>query len=323
MVLYLENHMTKDNMLNPLFENIQIGIGTWQWGDRIYWGYGIDYQEEDIMLAIKACVQYGLRFFDTAEVYGMGKSETLLGKGLLQTKESVMVASKFMPFPWRLKRSNLLSALKNSLQRLNLNCIDLYQIHYPFPPINIETWMEGMVDAHQAGLIREIGVSNYNRDQLQCAFDTLIHHGIRLASIQIEYNLLNRSVEKSGLLRLCEQLGIACIAYSPLAQGILTGKYHPDHIPKGIRGRRYSQDLINKTQGLINAMKQIGSDHSGKNCTQVAINWAVNKGTIPIPGIKNAYQVEDISGALGWKLDGDEMQLLDDLSDQYISGNNP
>jgi aryl-alcohol dehydrogenase-like predicted oxidoreductase len=257
--------------------------------------------------------------FDTAEVYGQGESEQITGSFLKATEEQVFIATKFMPFPWRLSRSALRKALTASLRRLGLPAVDLYQIHMPLPPVTIETWMEAMTEVYQAGLVSAVGVSNFDNDQMQRAFDHLLREGIRLASNQVEYSLLNRKIEKDGILRRSAELGIKILAYSPLSMGMLSGKYTPDKPPQGIRGGRFSRRYLEKIQPLIKLMMHIGSDHSGKNPAQVAINWAICKGTIPIPGAKTARQAEQNAGALGWRLTEAEVADLDEMSERVLS----
>lgn len=301
---------------NSIFENIKIGIGTWAWGDRLFWGYGGNYHEQDIREAFQLSIASGIRFYDTAEVYGQGASETLLGKFSQEANEKIIVASKFMPYPWRLSGRALNRALKNSLKRLALSKIDLYQIHMPLPPVTIQSWMDAMSSAYQAGLIGAVGVSNYDRKQMQTAYDSLSRNGIRLASNQVEYNLLDRKIEKSGLLKQCQEMGIKVIAYSPLAQGLLTGKYSIQQPPNGIRRRRYDDAYLKKIEPLLLEIKRIGANHAGKSPAQVALNWVLYKGAIPIPGAKNAEQAQQNAEAVTWQLSEEEVIRLDQLSEE-------
>jgi aryl-alcohol dehydrogenase-like predicted oxidoreductase len=300
-----------------LFNNIEMGIGTWSWGDRIFWGYGVGYKEADLEEAFKYCLASGVTFFDTAETYGQGQSEILLGKFSNQTPQPIQIATKFMPFPWRFNKRSLMRALKDSLHRLGRSQTELYQIHWPLPPVNIETWMEAMVDANQAGLIGSVGVSNFDRNRMQRAYDTLIRHGTRLASNQVEFNLINREIEKNGLLEHCQSLGVAVIAYSPIAMGVLSGKYTIENLPNGVRGRKYSRKVIERVKPLITLLKKIGIIHDGKTPAQVALNWVICKGAIPIPGVKNSVQAEQNLGAIGWRLSDEEIALLDEESDKF------
>ncbi len=293
-----------------------LGIGAWAWGDTVYWQYGKGgYTDADIDAAYQASLAHGINFFDTAEVYGRGQSERLLGQYALQAGWPAVVATKFFPFPWRLHRKQLLKALRASLERLGLDSVDLYQIHWPFPPVSIDTWMDGLADAVEAGLVRAVGVSNYNVAQTQRAHTALARRGIPLASNQVEFSLWRRKPETSGLLEVCRQLNVTLIAYSPLAQGLLTGKYTPHNPPPGVRGRRYGRALA-KVQPLIGLLRELGAAHGGKTPAQVALNWAICKDTVPIPGAKNARQAMDNAGALGWRLSPDQVQTLDHASAQ-------
>ena len=288
-----------------------LGIGTWAWGDSLFWQYGKGgYSDSDINAAYQTALTHGVNFFDTAEIYGRGRSERLLGQAAHSTGAPAVIASKFFPFPWRMGKTQLLKALRASLQRLGLPRVDLYQMHWAFPPVAIETWMDALADAVEAGLVRAVGVSNYDIEQTQRAHTALARRGIALASNQIEYSLWQRKPENSGLLAVCQQLNVTVIAYSPLAQGLLTGKYTPQTPPPGVRGKRYARAL-GKIQPLIRLLNEIGAAHDGKTAAQVALNWAICKGSVPIPGAKNARQAADNAGALGWRLDPAEVHLLD------------
>lgn len=299
-------------------QGIEMGVGTWSWGDRLIWGYGRGYSDQDIHQAFDVSVAAGVRLFDTAEVYGQGRSEQLLGEFLKTSPQPLYVATKFMPYPWRLSRGALLRALKGSLTRLGLAQVDLYQIHQPLPPVNVETWMNAMTEAVQAGLTREVGVSNYERNWTQRAYDALAREGIHLASNQVEYSLINRKVEKNGLLKQCQELGVRLIAYSPLGMGLLTGKYTPDQPPSGMRGARYGRAFLERMTPLLTLMKRIGSDHAGKTPAQIAINWTICKGSLPIPGAKTIAQAEQNAGAVNWRLTDEEVAALDEASDKLV-----
>lgn len=301
---------------HPVLDQIEIGVGTWAWGDRLVWDYGQGYQDVDIRAAFKACIESGVVFFDTAEIYGQGQAEILLGKFIREANQKVVVATKFMPFPWRLTHAALKSALKRSIKRLGISKVDLYQIHMPLPPVTIESWMEAMVESVQADLISAVGVSNYDRSQTQRAYDVLNREGIHLASNQVEFNLLNRSIEKNGLLKQCQEMGIRVIAYSPLAMGMLTGKYSTENMPHNLRGWKYNRSVIPQITQLISVLNQVGANHGGKTPAQVALNWVIGKGAIPIPGAKNAVQADQNSGAVGWHLTDQEIVLLDEVSDK-------
>lgn len=301
-----------------ILTDIKLGIGTWAWGDKLVWGYGSGYARDEIGQAFKECVAGGIKFFDTAEVYGQGKSESILGELIEQETDEFLIASKMMPFPWRIWKGSLRYALQNSLRRLKLSKLPLYQMHWPLPPVKVETWMNRMADLMDAGLIGAIGVSNYNLEQTQLANETLKRRGYTLTSNQVEYHLLDRKIEKDGVKDFCDAEGIKIIAYSPMAMGILTGKYTPENPPKGTRLAHYNRDLLKNIQPLLKVLIRIGNDKEGKTAGQVALNWCIQKGTIPIPGVKNANQAAQNLGALGWELQPDEITLLDEISSEVV-----
>ena len=297
---------------------VEMGVGAWAWGDRIIWNYGGSYNDDHVRSAFDTSLANGIRLIDTAEVYGRGRSEQLIGKFLKETEVPVLLATKFMPYPWRIFRRSLLRSLRNSLSRLDVESVDLYQIHWPIPPISIETWMGELATAVKEGLARTVGVSNYDQTQMLQAYSALARHDVPLASNQVEYHLLDRRVEKNGLLDRCKELDIRLIAYSPLAMGLLTGKYSVDSPPPGMRGRRYGR-ILPKLPPLLKLMTEIGQDHGGKTNAQIALNWVICKGAMPIPGAKKASQAEQNAGALGWRLTDDQVAALDEASDQLSS----
>ncbi len=296
--------------------NAEMGLGAWAWGDRTMWNYGRGYSDDDIAAAFQTSLAGSVNLVDTAEVYGSGRSETLLGQFLKTTTTPVLVATKFMPFPWRLNRSALLHSLNRSLERLGLEHVDLYQIHFPFPPMPVEFWVEELAKVVKSGKTRTAGISNFSKTQMQRAYTVLSKYNLPLASNQVEYHLLNRTVEKNGLLDRCKELGVRLIAYSPLAKGLLTGKYTPENPPPGIRGRN-SSGTLKGIKPLIALMTEIGKSHGEKTPGQVALNWVICKGGLPIPGAKTARQAGENVGAIGWRLTPEEVKALDDTSDKF------
>jgi aryl-alcohol dehydrogenase-like predicted oxidoreductase len=294
----------------------RLGIGAWSWGDRLVWSYGSTHTDADIQQAFEEGLAAGVDFFDTAEAYGRGRSEELLGRLLEGTDKKIVTATKFMPYPWRFRRADLTNALRASLERLRLPWVDLYQIHWPYSIVSIETWMEAMSDAFEAGLIRAVGVSNYNVSRMRRADTALKRFGLRLASNQVEFSLLQRAPERDGLLDACRELGITLIAYSPLGQGLLTGKYGPDKRPPGIGRRRYTSKRLSAIQPLLAELEKIGSERKDKTAAQVALIWVICKGAVPIPGAKNARQARENAQAMGWRLTDEELALLDNVSEE-------
>ena len=296
-----------------------IGLGTWQWGDRAMWSYGTTHTDRDIHEAFRKSIEGGIDFFDTAELYGKGRSEVLLGECLREMAPAgsgvpVVVATKFAPLPFRLRKGALVWALRASLARLGLARVDLYQIHFPYSLVPVPVWANALADAVEAGLTRSVGVSNYSAEQMRQAHEVLSRRGIPLASNQVEYHLLNRKVERSGVLQSCRELGVALIAYSPLAKGLLTGKYTPENRPPGLRKYLARSGKLSSIQPLLGLMREVGQSHAGKSPAQVALNWIVCKGAVPIPGAKNAHQAQENAAATGWRLDAAEIAALDEMS---------
>jgi aryl-alcohol dehydrogenase-like predicted oxidoreductase len=248
--------------------------------------------------------------FDTAAMYSGGASEQRLGE--LAEGRRVVIATKFPP-GWRSTAEALPDALDQSLARLRRNTIDLYQHHFPSRRIPIPSLMGLMADAVAAGKVRAIGVSNYSAAQLRIAHAALAERGIPLASNQVEYSLLHRAPEVNGVLDACTELGVTLIAYQPLAQGVLTGKYRPGDRPKGIRrfGRYYRGDGLEKAQPVVALLREIAERHS-RTPAQVALRWLIERRSVlPIPGAKNEEQAASNAGALSFSLADGEVEALD------------
>ncbi|XAR55543.1 Pyridoxine 4-dehydrogenase [Bertholletia excelsa] len=306
----------------------RVGIGAWSWGDTSYWN---NFEWDDRKMkaakgAFETSIDCGLSFFDTAEVYGsrlsLGaiNSETLIGRFIKERKErdpeqEVSIATKFAALPWRLGRQSVLSALKDSLCRLGLSSVDLYQLHWPGVWGN-EGYIDGLGDAVEQGLVKAVGVSNYSESRLRAAYEQLKKRGIPLASNQVNYSLIYRLPEENGVKAACDELGITLIAYSPIAQGALTGKYTPESPPSGPRGRIYTPEFLTKLQPLINRISEIGEKYRKTN-TQVVLNWLIaQENVVPIPGAKNAEQAQEFAGALGWRLPSEEIEELRSLASE-------
>ncbi|OKH21509.1 aldo/keto reductase [Chroogloeocystis siderophila] len=291
-------------------------IGTWAWGDKLFWSYGSDYDANQLREAFNAAVEAGTTFFDTAEIYGFGQSEEFLAQFMQQTTQPVQIATKFGPFPWRFTGQSVSDALTDSLKRLQLTKVTLYQVHWPFTfLLSQETLMNTLADEVQRGRIEAIGVSNYSAEQMREAHNLLAKRGVRLAVNQVRYSLITRQIETNGILDTARELGVTILAYSPLAQGLLTGKYSADNseTPTGARriDPRFSNDGLRKIEPLLSLLREIGAKRD-RTPAQVALNWLIAQGNvIPIAGAKTAAQVKQNAGALGWKLSEDEFTQLD------------
>jgi aryl-alcohol dehydrogenase-like predicted oxidoreductase len=293
-----------------------LGVGTWAWGDRSTWGmggYDTDLTRDTIREAWDASVDAGATLFDTAEVYGGGESERIIGS-LLRADPgrgaSVVVATKFMPSPWKLEvRGALMASLRASLERLGVPSVGLYQIHGPISLRSHGVLADALAAAHQAGLVAAVGVSNYSAKETRAMAGALASRGLALATNQIEFSLLRRSPETSGLLATCRELGVLPLAYSPIGQGRLTGKYSAQNPPPG--KRNFSNHPMEVVDAVVAELRRIGEKHGGKLPSQVALNWVMAKGAVPIPGAKNRHQAEENAGALGWSVDDDDLARLD------------
>jgi aryl-alcohol dehydrogenase-like predicted oxidoreductase len=294
----------------------RLGVGTWSWGDKSTWGmdgYDTQLTRDSIREAWDASIDAGVTLFDTAEIYGGGESERIIGALLADdpTRASrAVVVTKFMPSPWKLDvRRSLLAALRASLGRLGLPAVDLYQIHGPISLRSHAALAGALAAARDEGLVRSVGVSNYSVKETRAMAAALESHGMRLATNQIEFSLLRRSPETGGLLAACADLGVVPLAYSPIGQGRLTGKYSAANPPPG--KRTFSNHPMEVVDAVVAELRRIGDEHGGKLPSQVALNWIVAKGAVPIPGAKNRSQAEENAGALGWNLDGDQVSRLD------------
>ncbi len=293
-----------------------LGMGAWQWGDKSLWGFGKGYDKEDALAAFNVAVDAGINMVDTAEVYGGGVSEEIVGDCLRQAKRPVVVATKFAPLPTRIGRRTVMRARDGSLKRLGVNTIDLYQVHWTFPMLPIDMLMNILADAVQAGKVRYIGVSNYNVAQMRLAYETLAKRGLPLVSNQVEYSLLHRTPEVDGIYAACRELNVTLIAYSPLAKGMLTGKYTPKNPPPGLRRlmAQYRGIMLERITVVTRELAQIGAAHD-KTPAQVALNWLARQpGVLPIPGAKNAQQAQANAGAVGWDMTDDEADSLSQVT---------
>jgi aryl-alcohol dehydrogenase-like predicted oxidoreductase len=299
-------------------------IGTWAWGDKIFWNYGNGYGQEQLQQAFIAALNAGVTFFDTAEVYGLGKSEQILGEFLQQTQKQVQVATKFWNWPWRFTTQSVADALTDSLKRLQLERVELYQIHWPFTFfLSQEAIINTLADEVQRGRIGAVGISNYSAKQMREVHQILSARGIPLAVNQVPYSLLTRQIESNGVLETAKELGVTILAYSPLAQGLLTGKYTVEsgEVPTGARriDPRFGKDGLQKIAPLLSLLREIGEKRD-RTPAQVALNWLIAQGNvIPIAGAKTATQVQQNAGALGWRLTDAEVSELEKVSRPWLN----
>lgn len=292
-----------------------LGLGTWAWGDEATWGmggYDSDLTEEHIAEAWAATLDAGVALIDTAEVYGSGESERIIGRLLTadpSARERVVLATKFMPMPQKLDvRGALRRSVEGSLERLGVDRLDLYQIHGPISLRSKKALADALAAVVHDGLVSAVGVSNYSAREVRATHRALAEHGVPLATNQVEYSLLRRVPETGGLLAACGDLGVTTLAYSPIGQGRLTGKYSASNPPPGKRG--FSAHPMEDVDEVVAVVRRIG-EACERTPSQVALRWLIEKGAVPIPGAKNADQAEQNAGALGFELGVGDVAELD------------
>jgi len=296
-----------------------LGLGTWAWGDRLYWTYGKDYDAAQLRDTFGAAIAAGITLFDTAEIYGFGESERLLGRFSQSLSQPLGIATKYFPLPWRWHPQAVADALTRSLERLQCKQIALYQVHWPFEFfLGQPALMTALAQEVHQGRIQAVGVSNYSAEQMKQAQGLLAQHGVPLAVNQVQYSLLARQIETNGVLATAQELGVTILAYCPLAQGLLTGKYRAENWrpPMGARrlDPRFSPKGLRRLEPLFQALTAIGKQQ-GRSPSQVALNWLISQGNvIPIPGAKTAEQAHHNAGALGWHLSPAQVEALNQVS---------
>jgi len=299
-----------------------LGIGTWAWGDKLFWGYGDRYGAAEVEGAFRAAVEAGVTFFDTAEVYGFGESERLLGRFMRSVSTPVQIATKYGPAPWRFTGDAVAEALTASLKRRQADRVALYQVHWPFTFLmSHETLMQALAEEVQRGRIGAVGGSNYTAEQMIQAHKLLAQWGVPLAVNQVRYSLVTRQIETQGILASARQLGVTLLAYSPLAQGLLTGKYTPEHPPSGARklDSRFQPQGLARLSPVLDLLRQYAEAYD-RTPAQVALNWLIAQGdVIPIPGAKTAEQARQNAGALGWSLSPTDVAALEAASRPWLT----
>ncbi len=283
------------------------GMGTWQIGTS-YWGWEKDFTKQDVVEALSYGLDSGVNFIDTAEAYGGGRSEEVIGEVIKGRRDDIVLASKV--FPTHLTYKGVLKACNRSLRRLQVSTIDLYQIHFPNPLIRLRQTMRAMETLVKEEKIRYVGVSNFGTGRTKKALRAL--ESAQLVSNQVRYNLLQRGAERS-LLPFLQESKMTLIAFSPMAQGLLSGRYSVSNVPKtGVRSINplFSPINMRRVQPVLQTLQEIGAKR-GKSISQVALNWLMRETAIvPIPGVKRRSHVEEDLGAVGWRLNDEELDEI-------------
>jgi aryl-alcohol dehydrogenase-like predicted oxidoreductase len=276
--------------------------------------------QEEKNAIIKAALDGGINWFDTAELYGNGVSEQSLATGLKaagMSDKDVVIATKW--FPIFRTAGNIPHSIENRLRFLDPYSITNYMVHQPYGFSSPEAEMNAMADLVESGKIRSVGVSNFNSDRMRRAHAALAKRGLPLAVNQMHYSLLHREIETNGVLETARELGITITAYTPIERGLLSGKYHnkPELLNHMSAWRRaMMQSNLERSRPLINAMDEMASKYAA-TIAQVALNWVINFNgeiVVTIPGATKVKQAEEAAGAMKFRLSDDDMARLDGLS---------
>ena len=290
-----------------------IGVGCWQFGSK-EWGYGEEYARRTAKDIVRRALDLGVNLIDTAEIYGMGESERIVGRAIADRREQVFLATKLfpvLPIPpvveWR---------AVESAGRLKVTEIDLYQVHWPNPLAPNAPTMRGMRTLQEVGLVRHVGVSNFNLLRWRTAERML---GSPVLSNQVQYSLAVRKPDRE-LVPYAQSNDRMIIAYSPLAQGLLGGRYDIDHPPPaGVRTNNplFLSDNLEKAAGLLGALREIAAAHDATPA-QVALAWVIRRpNVVAIPGASTVEQLEANVAAADLDLSDDEDARLTDESDRF------
>jgi aryl-alcohol dehydrogenase-like predicted oxidoreductase len=284
----------------------KIGLGAWQFGSR-EWGYGDRYAGEVAQAIVGRALELGVTLFDTAEIYGFGRSERILGRALGENREQVFLATKI--FPVLPVAPVVEQRAVASANRLGARKLDLYQVHQPNPLVRDGTIMRGMRALQRVGLVGEVGVSNYSLQRWRAAEEAL---GSRVLSNQVPYSLVARSPERD-LLPFARSHGRIVLAYSPLAQGLLSGRYDRDNRPANrVRAANplFLPGNLERAGELIAALREVASAHSA-TAAQIALAWVIRHPAVAaIPGASTVEQLEHNVAAAEIELTDDEYQAL-------------
>lgn len=290
-----------------------IGLGTWQFGSR-EWGYGEQYASTEARHILERALELGVTFIDTAEIYGLGRSERIIGETLGERRKEAFLATKLfpvMPLPAVVEQR-----ARRSARRLRVDTIDLYQLHWPNPAVPLRVQMEGMKRAQRAGVVEHVGVSNYSLDRWRAAEEAL---GSPVLSNQVQYSLVSRAPDRD-LVPYAQQRDRLVIAYSPLGMGLLSGRYDADHPPTGaarVNNALFLPENLDRARELISTVRSVAEAHDATP-TQVALAWVINHpNVVAIPGASTASQVEANVAASDLDLTPDELRALTEASDRF------
>ena len=314
--------MEKRRLGRTNIEVTPIGLGVMQFsGNKGLIGMMMpDLSQEQMNAIVKAALDGGINWFDTAEFYGRGRSEQALANGLKAAgieDGQVQIATKWLPL--LRTAGNIGRTIDRRLHFLDGYSIALYQVHLPWSFSSPEAEMAAMAGLVEAGKIRSVGVSNFNAKQMRRAQAALEKRGLTLAANQVHYSLLHRDIERDGVLDTAKELGVTIIAYTPLETGVLSGIYHKDPAllkQKPLFRRRSMGRQIESSRPLVQALEEIAARYE-VTAAQVALNWLIHfhgQTVVAIPGASKVTHAEQAAGTMTFNLTGEELAWLDELS---------
>jgi aryl-alcohol dehydrogenase-like predicted oxidoreductase len=289
-----------------------IGLGTWQFGST-EWGYGSSYAEEESIKIVHRAIEVGINLIDTAEFYGFGRSERIVGRAIAQKRDEVFVASKL--FPLLPLRAVVASRAAGSARRLGVAQMDLYQLHWPNPLVPLSEQMAAMGALERSGLTRHIGVSNYTLERWRSAEAEL---GGPVWSNQVRFNLVSRD-PLGAMISWAAENDRLVIAHSPLAQGLLSARYDAEHRPRAMRANMatFLPENLEAASGLIGTLREVAGRHDATPA-QVALAWLISHpNVIAIPGASNVAQLERNAEAADLELSVDDLAQLLEAAESY------
>lgn len=289
-----------------------VGLGTWQFGAG-EWGYGNEYATTTAPRIVARALDLGMNLIDTAEVYAFGRSERIVGSAIAGRRDEVFIATKLFPAvpvdPVVQRR------VRGSLRRLGVDAIDLYQVHWRNPLVPLQTTMTALSRVQREGLVRHVGVSNFSLADWQAAETEL---GGPVFSNQVKYSLVDRKPER-GLLGWAQANDRLVIAYSPLSQGLLSGRYGADHLPRGMRSATaaFLPENIRRVEPVLKVLGEVADAHSVTSA-QVALAWLLARpNVVVIPGASSVEQLEANAAAADISLTDSEVKALTEASDAF------
>ncbi|GGH86244.1 aryl-alcohol dehydrogenase-like predicted oxidoreductase [Pullulanibacillus pueri] len=287
-----------------------IALGTWSWGNGVNGGdtvFGNNLNDEDLKPVFETAMEAGFNLWDTAAVYGMGASETILGK-FIQANNNVLISTKFTPGA----QESMDQALTDSLNRLGVDHADIYWIHNPN---DVNKWTTKLIPLMKSGKVKHAGVSNHNLEEIKLAASILEKEGLQLSAVQNHYSLLYRSSEEAGIIDWCNQHDVLFFSYMVLEQGALTGKYNAQHPFKTgtRRGEAFNTEVLQNLSSLLEVMDRMAHSH-GVDPAQIAIAWSIAKRTVPIIGVTKPKHIEGAISAAKVILTQQEIQALEEAA---------